>query len=74
MISHLDHQSHADLSMEFDVAMEEPVARIVGLKTDNGIASIGHSDGIFDWRIDKISLEQPKLIQLLDLDQRKRNE
>lgn len=53
--------------MEFDVAMEEPVARIVGLKTNNGIASIGHSDGIFDWRIDKIALEQPKLIQLLDL-------
>lgn len=53
--------------MEFDVAMEEPVARIVGLKTNNGIASIGHSDSIFDWRIDKIALEQPKLIQLLDL-------
>lgn len=53
--------------MELNVAMEEPIAGIVGLEAYDRIAAIGHGDGVLDGRIDQVALEQLELIQLLDL-------
>jgi len=57
VVTHFEDQSHTDLGMEFDVAMEKPIARIRGLESDDGIASIWNSNCVLHGGIVQIPLE-----------------
>lgn len=65
--AHLEHERHSDFSMELDVAVEEPIARIIGYKSDNCVATIGHGDGVLLWRPKQSPFQLALLVQQLNL-------
>lgn len=55
----LEDQTHANDNVEQEVTMEEPETRIVGSKSEDNVAVVGHGNSVF--RGGKISLFQMAL-------------
>lgn len=67
VFAHLEDERHADLRMELDVTVEQPVAGIVGDKAHDRVAAVRHGDRIFGGCTVQASCNPAGFIERLDL-------
>ncbi|MEC7502329.1 MAG: hypothetical protein VX970_11405 [Planctomycetota bacterium] len=51
-----NYHCHADSQVPLDVAMEESLSRIVGIKLNDQFVFCRHGDRVFEWRVLQIEL------------------
>lgn len=64
LCSHMDDQIHSDHDVEHEVAVEEPISRIVGPEAQHHVAVIGHSDSVLQRWLAKVTMQQTTSIQI----------
>lgn len=67
MIAYLQDQGHADLCMELQMTMEQPVARICGSETYDGVTAIRYRYRVLDRRTLQITFELILFFHFFDL-------
>lgn len=67
VVAHLEHERHAHLDVVLNVAMEQPVARIVGDKPNDCVATVGHGDRVLGGSTAQPAFDEARIIQRLNL-------
>lgn len=64
LCAHVDDEVHADDNVEHEVAVEEPVAGIVGAEAQNHVTVVGHGDRVLQRGLSKVTMQQTTSIQV----------